>query len=52
MNKKERYKKLFRKVRRARRMGEPHEEWLVEMDELDEILGKEIKSWKKGVHRR
>lgn len=52
MNKKERYKKLFRKVRKAKRQGEPYEHWLEDMDRLDVLIAQDDKKWVMGVHRQ
>ena len=50
MNKKERYKKLMRKVRKAKRQGEPYEQWLDELDRLDVFLAEHEKGWVAGGH--
>lgn len=50
MNKKTRYKKLMRKVRGARRVGEPYKQWLDEMDKLDAWLAENESGWIAGGH--
>ena len=52
MNKKERYKKLMRKVRKAKRQGEPYEQWLDELDRLDVFLSAHEDGWIAGGHHK
>ncbi len=52
MNKKERYKKLMRKVRKAKRQGEPYEQWLDELDRLDVFLAAHEDGWIAGGHNK
>ncbi len=44
-------KKLVRKVRRAKRLDEPYEQWLGRIEVLDEQLSKADIGWKRGVYR-
>ena len=44
-------KKLLRKVRRAKRLNEPYEQWLGRIEVLDEQLSKADIGWKRGVYR-
>lgn len=44
-------KKLIRKVRRAKRLNEPYEQWLGRIEVLDEQLSKADIGWKRGVYR-
>ena len=44
-------KKLVRKVRRAKRLNEPYEQWLPRIEVLDERLSKAGIGWKRGVYR-
>lgn len=44
-------KKLVRKVRRAKRLNEPYEQWLGRIEVLDEQLSKAGIGWKRGVYR-
>ena len=44
-------KKLLRKVRRAKRLNEPYEQWLERIEVLDEQLSKADIGWKRGVYR-
>ena len=44
-------KKLVRKVRRAKRLNEPYEQWLGRIEVLDEQLSKADIGWKRGVYR-
>ena len=44
-------KKLVRKVRRAKRMNEPYEQWLPRIEVLDEQLSKAGIGWKRGAYR-
>ena len=44
-------KKRLRKVRRAKRLNEPYEQWLGRIEVLDEQLSKADIGWKRGVYR-
>ena len=44
-------KKLVRKVRRAKRLNEPYEQWLPRIEILDEQLSKAGIGWVRGVYR-
>lgn len=44
-------KKLVRKVRRAKRLNEPYEQWLGRIEVLDEQLSKAGIGWVRGVYR-
>ena len=44
-------KKLVRKVRRAKRLNEPYEQWLGRIKVLDEQLAKADIGWVRGVYR-
>ena len=44
-------KKLVRKVRRAKRLNEPYEQWLGRIEVLDEQLSQSGIGWKRGVYR-
>ena len=44
-------KKLVRKVRRAKRLNEPYEQWLPRIELLDEQLAKAGIGWVRGVYR-
>ena len=44
-------KKLVRKVRRAKRLNEPYEQWLGRIEVLDEQLSKADIGWVRGVYR-
>lgn len=44
-------KKLVRKVRRAKRLNEPYEQWLPRIEVLDEQLSKANIGWVRGVYR-
>ena len=44
-------KKLLRKVRRAKRLNEPYEQWLPRIELLDEQLSKAGIGWVRGVYR-
>ena len=44
-------KKLVRKVRRAKRLNEPYEQWLPRIEILDEQLSKAGIGWDRGVYR-
>ena len=44
-------KKLVRKVRRAKRLNEPYNQWLGRIETLDEQLSKADIGWKRGVYR-
>lgn len=52
IRKKERYKKLLRKARRAQRLNEPYDQWLGELDRLDELLASQDKNWLAGGHSK
>ena len=44
-------KKLCRKVRRAKRLNEPYEQWLPRIELLDEKLSNAGIGWKRGAYR-
>ena len=44
-------KKLVRKVRLAKRLNEPYEQWLPRIEVLDEQLSKAGIGWKRGTYR-
>lgn len=44
-------KKLVRKVRRAKRLNEPYEQWLGRIEVLDEQLSKADIGWERSVYR-
>lgn len=44
-------KKLVRKVRRAKRLNEPYEQWFGRIEVLDEQLSKANIGWVHGVYR-
>lgn len=50
--KKEQYKKLIRKIRRAKRLNEPYGLWLNEANRLDEFLSNYQPGWIPGGHHQ
>lgn len=52
MNKKSRYKKLFRKVRSAHRAGTDCSEWLAQLNKLDTQIAAEDAGWRIGMHSK
>ena len=44
-------KKLVRKVRQAKRLNKPYEQWLPRIEILDEQLSKAGIGWVRGVYR-
>lgn len=47
---KELFKKLNRKLKRAIRLGEPYEQWLPQMKRLDDRISKEDADWVAGAY--
>ena len=43
-------KKLVRKVRRAKRLNEPYEQWLPQMKRLDDRIAAQDTNWVKGAY--